>query len=82
MYQLVDVTQFIERSYTKILNINFLMIRIILNKFIVYKNLVMNLFRIVHIIKILIFKCFIILSNNWFISNRYIYLMMILNIQF
>lgn len=53
--QLVDITQLLDKMI-KISNIKLLMVCTTLNKFNVYKNLITNLFTIVHVIESLIFE--------------------------
>lgn len=66
MFQLVDMTQLLD-EITQILNIKLLMMCTTINKFVLYKNLITNLFRDLHIYEKLIiylkFKLIFIIIN-------------------
>jgi len=68
MYQVADMIQLLLDKILKIFNIKLLMIYSILNKFVIYKNLIRRIY-LDTIIKSLKFKIFIISSNNWVIIH-------------
>jgi len=63
MYQVADMIQLLLDKILKIFNIKLLMICSILNKFVIYKNLIRRIY-LDTIIKSLKFKIFIISPNK------------------